>query len=46
MVELLTGPLLGASVVNKMQSSSWGNLVIAIDTAIFVGSEQFRSQVA
>lgn len=34
MIELLSGPLVGGAVVDKLGSKNWGNLMIALDPSI------------
>jgi L-2-hydroxycarboxylate dehydrogenase (NAD+) len=46
MVEVLTGPLVGASFSGVGDTrSNWGNLVIAIDPAILVGRDELEAGV-
>lgn len=45
MVELVAGPLVGAAVVDKATSDNWGNLVVALDPAIFGDAAVFRDGV-
>lgn len=40
MIELLAGPLLGASCADA--DGEWGNLIIAIDPDLFVGKKAFK----
>ena len=40
-VELLSGPLVGAAVTDKMASKNWGNLVVAIDPKL-LGQGEFE----
>lgn len=42
MVEVLTGPLVGASFVGIGDSSNWGNLVWVIDPEILVDTKSFK----
>jgi L-2-hydroxycarboxylate dehydrogenase (NAD+) len=46
MVEILTGPLVGASFTGAGDTrSNWGNLVVAVDPAILVGRDELEAGV-
>lgn len=34
MIELLSGPLVGGAVVDKLGSKNWGNLMIALNPSV------------
>lgn len=47
MIEIMTGPLVGASFTGLNEPrANWGNLVCAIDPAMFVDADEFEQNVA
>lgn len=46
MVEILTGPLIGASYTGINAESGWGNLVYAIDPSMLVDINDFKKQTS
>ncbi len=45
-VEVLTGPLVGATFVGIGEANNWGNLVIALDPELLADSEQFKKNIS
>ncbi len=46
MVEILTGPLVGAAFAGIGERNNWGNLIIAIDPELLADKEQFKKNVS
>lgn len=46
MIEVFTGPLVGASFVGLGDRGDWGNLVYAIDPSLLVSKEDFRKNTS
>jgi|Transcript_9418 LDH2 family malate/lactate/ureidoglycolate dehydrogenase len=44
-VELLSGPLVGAAINNKLSTKNWGNLIFAIDPKL-LGNANFEEEAA
>ena len=45
-VEILTGPLVGASFVGLGERNNWGNLIFVIDTELLGDREEFKSKIS
>ena len=45
MIELLSGPLIGAAVSNKFPSRNWGHLVLALDPGMLGDRQQALNRV-
>lgn len=45
MVEILTGPLVGATYTGIGDPNNWGNLIMAIDPELFVDRDEFKKSV-
>lgn len=45
-VEILTGPLVGASFVGLGERNNWGNLIFVIDTELLGDREEFKNEIS